>query len=155
MRTYFLIAILIVFVSCSKQKEKIDFLKSTLQIELQSEVKILENEVKHNELFLPDYTLNLTIGLNKNQMEKITDQITNIPYYNELEFYRWRDNSRNLLDNENYTFQTVQDSIAKTKYRGSWIKTELGFEFVDFGKTHDIVQAWLNTETNSLKFVDM
>ncbi len=43
-----------------------DFLKSTLQIELPSAVKVLENEVEHNELFLPDYTFNMTLSLNNN-----------------------------------------------------------------------------------------
>ncbi len=136
----------------NKNKE-VDFLKSTLQIEIDSDVKVLNNEIESKELFIPDFTLSLTIGLNNNQIEAIIDQIAKMPYYDELAFYRWKDSSRNLLDNGNYTFQAVQDSIAKTKYRGSWIKTEIGFEFIDFGKTHDIVHAWLNTESNSLKFI--
>ena len=153
MRFHQFLLISILFFSCSKEKEKIDFLKKELQIEIPSEVKVINDELVHNELILPDYTLKLTLSLSSNQIEKIKEQIISVPYYDELEYYRWKDNSRHLMDNGSYSFKTIQDSIANTKYRGSWIKTESGYEFVDFGKTQDIVNAWLNTETNSLEFV--
>jgi hypothetical protein len=152
MRIYTIILILMLLISCSKEKERIEFLKDTLQIELNSEVKVLENESVQAELFLPDYTLTLKIELTKNQIEKITDQITEVPYFNELDYFKWKDNSRYLQDNDGLNFETIQDSIAKTKYRGSWIKTKEGFEFVDCGKSHDMVLAWINTNTNTLKF---
>jgi len=154
MRIYLtIIVVFIILSSCSKQEEKIEFLKNTLQIELLSDVNVLENEVEHNELFLPDYTFNMTLSLNNNQIEKIKKQIISVPYFNELEYYRWTNGRRYMMDNGGYNFKTVQDSIASTKYRGSWIKTSNGYEFVDFGKTNDSVKAWLNTETNTLKFV--
>ncbi len=153
MRIYSFFLFIILFFSCSNQKEKIDFLKKELQIEIPSEVEIIKDEVEKSELLLPDHTLRMTISLNKTQIELISKQIIDFPYYNELEYYRWRDGNRYIMDHGIYNFKTIQDSIAKTKYRGSWIKINDGYEFVDFGKTHNILHSWINTNDNTLKFV--
>ncbi len=147
------ILIVCLLTSCSNQEKRIILLEKELNIELGNDYKIIQDDdVSHNG-FESDYTLKLKIELNKNDLERIVEQIESEPYYDQLGKLRSETGRYRLAGQENIDyFKNATDSLKKTKYRGSWFKTNTGFEFMDLGNKMEPIDAEINLTELTLKF---
>ncbi len=146
MKSIFKLLILVcLFGSCSNQEKRIILLENELNIDLGENYKVIKDEdVSHNG-FESDYTLNLSIKLNKNELEKIIKQIETEPYFDQLSRFKSERGRYRVAGNENMKFfEVVTDSLKKTKYRGSWFRTDTGFEFLDLEDGMEPIEAEIN-----------
>ncbi|AXT54671.1 hypothetical protein D1815_02470 [Aquimarina sp. AD1] len=149
--TFILIAFLLT--SCSNQEKRIILLEKELNIELGKDYKIIQDDdVSHNG-FESYYTLKLKIELNKNDLERIVKQLESEPYFDQLGKFRSETGRYRLAGQENIDyFENATDSLKRTKYRGSWFKTNTGFEFMDLGNKMEPIDAEINLKELTLKF---
>ncbi|WP_431126901.1 hypothetical protein [Flagellimonas flava] len=155
MKSIFKVLILIGLLgSCSNQERRIILLENELNIDLGEKYEVLKDkDVSHNG-FESDYTLELNIKLNKDELERIIKQIETEPYFDELSRFKSERGRYQIAGNENLQFfKVATDSLKKTKYRGSWFRTESGFEFMDLDDGMEPIEAEINVKKQILKFV--
>ena len=137
----------------SYTKENIALIEKTLNVKLPSDCEISDYKYKQSEPFLPDYTIYLTVKFSETGMDSLKQQIRITPYYNKLKRYG-KDRSKGLYGDEIAQHQSIEDSILKTPFRGGWIETKSGLEFIDFSglKTQTNVDALINNEKRILTY---
>ncbi|WP_299190490.1 hypothetical protein [uncultured Aquimarina sp.] len=139
--------------SCSNQEKRIILLEKELNIQLGNDYKIIQDDDISQNGFESDYTLKLKIGLNKNDLERIVEQIESEPYFDQLGKFKSETGRYRLAGQENINyFKSATDSLKKTKYRGSWFKTNTGFEYMDLGNNMEPIDAKINLKERTLKF---
>ncbi len=139
--------------SCSNQEKRIILLENELNIDLGENFEVLKDEdVSHNG-FESDYTLKINIKLDKTELERIIKQIESEPYFDQLKRFRSERGRYRIAGNENMEFfKLVTDSIMKTKYRGSWFRTDSGYEFLNLEDGYEPIEAEINLNEQVLKF---
>lgn len=141
------------FASCSNQEKRIILLENELNIELGENYEVVSDEDKSNNGFESDYTLNINIKLNKADIERIIKQIETEPYFDQLKRFKSERSRYQIAGNENTEFfKVVADSLIKTKYRGSWFRTDYGFEFLDMEDGYEPIEAEIHLNEKVLKF---
>ena len=151
--TFLIILLFLLLSSCSKLDKKIELIENELNIELNNNYNVLENEFVQQAFLETDYKLILRIQLEENQILNILSQIKNEPYYNQLGKFKTENGEIRLagIENINY-FKRVEDSLRKTKYRGSWFQTDSGYEFIDIEKKSDAIDAKIILKERILEF---
>ncbi|WP_422084145.1 hypothetical protein [Ulvibacterium sp.] len=139
--------------SCSNQEKRIALLENELNIDLGNRYEVLkDDDISHNG-FESDYTLKINIKLDKTELDRITKQIESEPYFDQLSKFRSERGRYQIAGNENMEFfKVVTDSIKKTKYRGSWFRTDSGFEFLDLDDGNEPIEAEINLNEQVLRF---
>ena len=139
--------------SCSNQEKRIELLENELNIDLGKNFTVIKDEdISHNG-FESDYTLKINIKLNKVELERIVKQIETEPYFDQLSRFRSEKGRYQIAGNENMIFfNLVTDSLKKTKHRGSWFRTDSGFEFLDLEDGMEPIEAVINLREQTLKF---
>lgn len=113
---------------------------------------VKDEDISHNG-FESDYTLNINIKLNKAELDRIIKQIESEPYFDQLKRFRSERGRYQIAGNENMEFfKVVADSLSKTKYRGSWFRTDTGFEFLDMEDGYEPIEAEIDLKEQVLKF---
>ncbi len=118
--------------ACSNVEDRIELLENKLQIEIPNVYTVVQDEdISYNGLE-SDYKVVLKLQLESEGIQKIENQINQTPYYNQLVKFQGKGNGIGTFTREEMVeFKLIQDSILKTKYRGTWIETVEGFEFID------------------------
>jgi len=139
--------------SCSNQEKRIILLENELNFDLGENYEVVKDEdISHNG-FESDYTLNINIKLYKAELDRIINQIELEPYFDQLKRFRSERGRYRIAGNENMEFfKVVADSLLKTKYRGSWFRTDYGFEFLDMEDGYEPIEAEIHLKEQILKF---
>ncbi len=147
------LVIVCLFSSCSNQEKRIILLEKELNIELGNSYNVIQDDdISHNG-FESDYTLILKIELNKTDIDRIVKQIKSEPYFNQLGKFKNKQGETILSGKENHEyFEKATDSLKNTKYRGSWFRTDFGFEYLDLKGGYEIIDAEINLKERTLKF---
>ncbi|MFD2725588.1 hypothetical protein [Hyunsoonleella rubra] len=141
------------FASCSNHEKRIILLENELNIDLGENYEVVKDEDKSNNGFESDYTLNINIKLNKAELDRIINQIETEPYFDQLKRFRSESGRYRIAGNENMEFfKSVADSLTKTKYRGSWFRTDTGFEFLDMEDGYEPIEAEIDLKEQVVKF---
>lgn len=148
-----LLIIVCLITSCSNQEKRIILLENELNINLGENFKVVKDEdISHNG-FESDYTLKIYIKLNKEELDRIIKQIESEPYFDQLKRFRSERGRYQIAGNENMEFfNVVSDSLLKTKYRGSWFRTDFGLEFLDMEDGYEPIEAEIHLKEQILKF---
>ncbi len=124
------------FISCSSNKMRIKGMCQELNINIPSEnYTEIKNEVDEAG---PDFTINIILKLDKNNLDNLTRQIISSPYFN-----------RPAINGVNSDYTKLLKDINR---RGLWKRNNIGFEFVDYGKTSEPVTAYLDTTKQTLEY---
>ena len=149
----YILSLTVIFTACSNVEDRIELLENKLQIEMPNEYTIVQDEdISYNGLE-SDYKVVLKLQLESEGIQKIENQINQTPYYNQLVKFQGKGNGIGTFTREEMVeFKLIQDSILKTKYRGTWIETVEGFEFIDFGDKMEPIDACIDSKENTLTF---
>ncbi len=147
-----LISIILLF-SCSNEEEKIELLQKELNIELPVNYEIIKDKGVTYDAFLGDYSTIITLKFDEMSIDTVVNQIKEVPFYNELNQFRKVDGVRTFIGDVRGKYDLITDSMNQSKYRGSWISTQEGYEFIDILDKEAWVDASINMKENSLNFV--
>ncbi|MFT5820802.1 MAG: hypothetical protein ACI8ZM_002050 [Crocinitomix sp.] len=148
-RLSFFIFISLILFSCSNAQNRINSIEEELNITLPAAYEIIQNDYYPKDM---DYTFVIKLQLNAAGTDTLIDQIKPLPYFDQLGAFITGGGSLSLMGDEVDFYHLVEDSIAKTPYRGSWTSTAVGYEFIGFRDKKSNVEAWINEADNTLKF---
>jgi len=137
--------------SCSSNVEKrVELLETELGLDLPSQFEIVQDDDVTLQQFPLEYRISMTLRFTQVDYGTVVMGIRDSPYFNQLADYR----NVGLGIPPASELQQIMDSLKACNYRGSWVTTEQGFEFVDFlgPETMRPVKAWIIEKNRTLTF---
>jgi hypothetical protein len=125
-----------IIISCCGNKDRIKEMCNEIDADIQTlEYTEIKNEVEGAGV---DYSINIILKFDKNNLYKLTKQIISSPYYN---------NPTQSDANSSYT-----KLLKDINRRGIWKKNITGYEFIDYGRESEPVRVLIDTTKQTLDY---